>query len=249
MAMWYVRARNLANALCNNKNIFSKTNPNQHSSKKYKIANFYLCLSMSSSSKNILIALLIFIVSVLSIVLLSKTLFTKKDNSTVDSTIVIQKIQKVMKLVTVEGNYAELLRYNDFEYVDFPGFRKDAILKVKAKVSVGYNLENMKISTDEKMKIIKIQQMPKPEIVSIDTDISFENLSTGWFTSFSEAELTKLNNIAKQKIKEKALSTELIRQAEEQKNDVFDLLFYMAKQNGYTIQVEGVTLQALSQSN
>ncbi|HMX61103.1 MAG TPA: DUF4230 domain-containing protein, partial [Chitinophagales bacterium] len=181
--------------------------------------------------------------------LLSKTLFTKKDNSTVDSTIVIQKIQKVMKLVTVEGNYAELLRYNDFEYVDFPGFRKDAILKVKAKVSVGYNLENMKISTDEKKKIIKIQQMPKPEIISIDTDISFENLSTGWFTSFSEAELTKLNNIAKQKIKEKALSTELIRQAEEQKNDVFDLLFYMAKQNGYTIQVEGVTLQALSQSN
>lgn len=48
--------------------------------------------------------------------------------------------------------------------------------------------------------------------------------------------------MAKDNIRKKALSMELIRQAEEQKNDLFDLLFYMAKGNGYSIVVEGSSL-------
>ena len=204
---------------------------------------------MSSKVKNILIAVLILLVALLGIKLFVSDLFSKKDNSTVDSTIVVQHIQKVMKLVTVEGNYAELMRYNDFEYIDFPGFRKDAILKVDAKVSVGYNLEKLKITTNEKEKTIVIEQMPKPEIISIDTDIKFENLSSGLFTDFSEQELSKLNSLAKDKIRQKALSTELVKQAEEQKKDVMDLIFYMASQNGYKIIVEGTELKPLMINN
>ena len=200
---------------------------------------------MSSSAKNILIAILILIVAILSVKLIISDIFSKKDNSQVNSTIVVERIQKVMKLVTVEGNYSELMNYNDFDYIDFPGFRKDAIVKVNAKVSVGYNLEQMKISTNEKDKTIVIAQMPKPEIISIDTDIKFENLSTGLFTDFSEQELSKLNSLAKEKIRQKALSTELIKQAEEQKKDVLDLIFYMAKENGYKIVVEGNELKPI----
>lgn len=200
---------------------------------------------MSSNVKNILIAVLILIIALLGIKLFISDIFSKKDHSSVDSTVVVQRIQKVMKLVTVEGNYSELMNYKDFDYIDFPGFRKDAIVKVDAKVSVGYNLEKLKITTNEKEKTIVIQQMPKPEIISVDTDIKFENLSSGLFTNFSEQELSKLNALAKEKIKQKALSAELVKQAEEQKNDVFDLLFYMAKGNGYKIVVEGTELKPL----
>ncbi|HQG38353.1 MAG TPA: DUF4230 domain-containing protein [Chitinophagales bacterium] len=198
---------------------------------------------MKSSTKNILIAILLVIIGVLGTKLFIQNLFTKKDNSTVNSTIVVERIQKVMKLVTVEGNYSELMNYKDFDYVDFPGFRKDAIVKVNAKVSVGYNLNNMKINTDEKTKSIVISDFPQPEIISIDTDIKFENLSSGWFTSFSEAELSKLNQLAKDKIRQKALNAELIKQAEEQKQDVLDLIFYMAKDSGYKITINGILLQ------
>ncbi|HRH57028.1 MAG TPA: DUF4230 domain-containing protein [Chitinophagales bacterium] len=204
---------------------------------------------MSSKGKNILIAVLIILVSILSVKLFISNIFSKKDTSKVDSTIVVQRIQKVLKLVTVEGNFSELMNYKDFDYIDFPGFRKDALIRVNAKVSIGYNLENLKISSNEKDKTIVIQQMPAPEILSIDTDIKFENLSTGLFTNFSEAELSKLNSLGKEKIKEKALSTELIKQAEEQKKDMFDLIFYMAKQNGYKIIIEGNELKQLTVNN
>ena len=80
--------------------------------------------------KNVLIGILVFIVALLAFVILKNDLFSKKDNSKVDSTIVVQKIQKVLKLVTVEGNFSELMNYSDFDYVDLPGFRKDAIVQV-----------------------------------------------------------------------------------------------------------------------
>lgn len=200
---------------------------------------------MNISIKNTIIIILVLIIAVLSFKLFVKDLFTKKDNSSTDSTIVIEKIEKVMKLIAVEGNYSEIMKYNDFDYIDFPGFRKDAILRVNAKVSVGYNLENMQLTSNEKEKTITIQQMPQPEILSVDSDIKFENLSSGWFTDFSEAELTKLNSLAKEKIKQKALNPALIKQAEEQRKDLFDLLFYMAKQNGYTIIIEGNVLKPI----
>lgn len=197
---------------------------------------------MSSGLKNIIITILVVLIGILGFKLFISDLFKQKDNSTVDSTIVVQRIQKVMKLITVEGHYSELMKYKDFSYIDFPGFRKDALLKVDAKVSIGYNLDSMDITTDEKNKTIVIKHMPKPEILSVDTDIKFENLSSGVFTGFSEEELTKLNKMAKDNIRKKALSMELIRQAEEQKNELFDLLFYMAKGNGYSIIVEGNSL-------
>ncbi len=200
---------------------------------------------MSSRAKNIIIAVLVFTVALLGVKLFISDFFTKKDSSTVDSTIVVERIQKVLKLVTVEANFSELMKYNDFDYIDFPGFRKDAIVRVNAKVSVGYNLNNFKVSTNEKEKTITIQQMPKPEILSIDSDIKFENLSSGLFTNFSAQELSKLNALGKEKIKQKALNTEIIKQAEEQKADLFDLIFYMAKQNGYKILVEGKELQPI----
>lgn len=204
---------------------------------------------MSSNTKNILLVVLILVVGILSVKLIISDIFTKKDTSKVDSTIVVQRIQKVLKLVTVEGNFSELMSYKDFDYLDFPGFRKDALIRVNAKVSIGYNLENLKITSNEKDKTIVIQQMPAPEILSIDTDIKFENLSSGLFTNFSEAELSKLNSLGKEKIKEKALSTELIKQAEEQRKDMFDLIFYMAKQNGYKIIIEGNELKQLTVNN
>ena len=135
------------------------------------------------------------------------------------------------------------MNYKDFDYIDFPGFRKGAIVKVNAKVSVGYNLNNLKINTDEKTKTIVISDFPHPGIISIDSDIKFENLSSGWFTNFSEAELSKLNQLAKDKIRQKALNAELIKQAEEQKRDVLDLIFYMAKDSGYKIIINGIPLQ------
>lgn len=204
---------------------------------------------MNNRIKNTLFPVLVIICILLAVRLYFYSMRDKANQEKVNSTLVVERIQKVMKLVAVESNFSELMNYNDFQYVDFPGFRKDALVKVNAKVSIGYNLDSLKIKTNEKDKTIIIEHMPKPEVLSIDTDISFENLSEGWFNHFSKEELTKLNKLAKDKIKQHALAPELVKQAEEQKRELFDLLFYMAKENGYKIISEGKALTPIQNLN
>ena len=69
----------------------------------------FLCrfVCMSSKVKNILIAVLILMVALLGIKLFVSDLFSKKDNSTVDSTIVVQRIQKVM----IRSFFIQLIQY------------------------------------------------------------------------------------------------------------------------------------------
>lgn len=199
-------------------------------------------MAMNGKFKNVLIAVLVFIIAILSIELFITGVFKKNNHENTDSTIVVQRIKKVLKLVTVEGNFSEIMAYKDFDYVDFPGFRKDAIIKANAKVSIGYNLDSLKITTNEKDKTIIISHMPRPSIISIDSDIKFQNISEGLFNHFNEEELTRLNSMSKEKIRHEALSPEIIRQAEEQKNDLFELIYYLAKANGYKVIIEGQEL-------
>jgi hypothetical protein len=43
----------------------------------------------------------------------------------IDTTLFIDKIETVLKMVSVEGHYTEMLKYDNSTY-DFPGFRKKA---------------------------------------------------------------------------------------------------------------------------
>ncbi|MCB9033351.1 MAG: DUF4230 domain-containing protein [Chitinophagales bacterium] len=170
----------------------------------------------------------------------------KKEQSQIDSTIVVEKIEKVLKMVTIEGNFSELLTYSDYDYIDFPGFRKKAIIKVDAKVMVGYDLNNIKITTDEATKTITISNLPKAQILSVDHNLSYYDMDNGLFNSFDEKDLSALNAKAKALIVEKAKSSDLLQQADEQRRELFSLIYYLAKDTGYKVVVEGKPLQDLS---
>ena len=61
------------------------------------------------------------------------------------STVLLEKIKTVSKLVTVEGYFSEVWQTTKTKvYFGFPSESK-AIIKVKGKVSVGNNLEQMTI--------------------------------------------------------------------------------------------------------
>ena len=123
--------------------------------------------------------------------------FKKKSHETVSSTVILNEVEKVFKLVTVEGNFSELMNYDDYEYVDLPGFRKKAIIKVQGKVLVGYDLKNLQLSTNEENHTILLKELPEPQILSVESNLSYYDISEGIFNSFSKDELNKLNKKAK----------------------------------------------------
>lgn len=169
----------------------------------------------------------------------------QKQHITESKSALMERIEKVFKLVAVEGHISEIYSYKDYYYYDISPFRKKALIRVNAKVSVGYDFENIAFKIDEQNKTITIDSIPQAQILSIDHDLEYYDLDEGSFNNFSGEELTKLNDSAKKYALEKAKESDLFDRAEEQKVDVLKMVQYMASTQGYTLEIlseEGVLL-------
>jgi Protein of unknown function (DUF4230) len=157
---------------------------------------------------------------------------------TEDSKILLEKIQKVCKLVTVEGTFSDIYSYQDYQYYDVSPFRKKALIVVNAKVLVGLDLSKAKFKTDQATKTLTISQIPAAEIMSIDPDLRYYDITEGTFNQFSATELTTITRNAKKQIQEKAEKSELLKMANTQSNTLFDILEYTTKDMGWTLQYD-----------
>lgn len=166
------------------------------------------------------------------------------------STVLLEQVRKVCKLVTVEGTFTEL--YNDTNirkmtlYLPLPttwNFSKSALLEVKGKVLVGYDLENIKITADSTNRVIRISNLPQPEILSIDHDVRFTNMDESFFNGFTKEDYTRLAQNAKAMLREKAVEQKLLEEAAAQGNQLFDVMQFMVEGAGWKLEIEGATPQ------
>jgi hypothetical protein len=152
--------------------------------------------------------------------------------------VVMERVAKVFKMVAVEGYVSEIYDYKQYKYWDINFLRKKAMVRVKAKVSVGFDFEKAKFDVDEGKKEIIIQNFPEPEILSIDHDLDYYNLDEGFFNSFDEKELTELNAKAKKYAIEMIKNGELFKEAESQKSKIIDLLSALVAPSGWKVTVK-----------
>lgn len=172
-------------------------------------------------------------------ILLTRWYFVRSNRvETENSTVLLERIKQVAKLVTVEGYFSEIYDYKDYYGYDLGFFRKKALIRVKAKVSVGYDLEKMKITALPETRTIRITGIPPAEILSIEHDLDYYDLQEGLFNSFSTADYNKLNANAKEFIRLKALESELMEQAAEQRNVVFEAIRFMVQSMGWELEIE-----------
>lgn len=158
------------------------------------------------------------------------------------STVLLERIKAVAKLVTVEGYFSEIYDYQDYYGYDLSMLRKKALIKVKAKVLVGFNLEKMRITAEASSKTIVVTSVPGPEILSIEHDLQYYDLQEGLFNSFSEKDYNKLNTNAKEFIRRKALDSDLFSRAQKQRDDIFSMMRFMTESAGWKLKIEGMKL-------
>jgi hypothetical protein len=187
--------------------------------------------------------LLVALVVVFSVgFLLAKSWFQPKEKTVTqeEATILLEKIKTVSKLVTVEGYFSELYNYKDYWSYDWSIFRKKALLRVKARVSVGYDLGKMKINMLPDQKRIIITNIPKdPEIISIDHTIDYYDITEGSFNSFTEADYNKLNKNARNFIANRANDSDLLPRARAQGLQILDLIRFMGENAGWKVEMDG----------
>lgn len=200
---------------------------------------------IKSSIKFYLFALLVAVLASIGTYLyLKKTMFDviKSDNTSV----VLEKIQTVTKLIAVEGNFSQLYHHKSYyDYDFFNLFQKKIILRVNAKVSVGYDFKNINITIDSLAKTVTLNEWPKPEILSIDHDIDYFDIKEGVFASFKPEEYTEISRNAKKVIENKAYETSLFKKAEEQKDNYIKMLEMALMSGGWQFVINDRIIKGL----
>ncbi len=170
---------------------------------------------------------------------LSWRYFSSGPKSVEDSSVLLEKIQAVAKLSTVEGTFSEIYNYSEYQgYFTF-FWDKKILVRVRATVSAGYDLERLQMEADPVTKTIRISGLPKPEILSIDHTLDYYDISEGLFASFSPEDYTRINQRAKDLIRDNALKSKLLTEADEQGAKMLDLMRFMVEGAGWKLQIGG----------
>ena len=97
------------------------------------------------------------------------------------SVLLLDKIKKVCKFITVEGDFAEIYHYEDVKerFLKMISSKKKALVVINAKAYVGYDLSKISLKSDNVNKTILIEHFPQPEILSIETDLNYYDKTDG----------------------------------------------------------------------
>ena len=166
----------------------------------------------------------------------SKFGFPKPETSE-SSVVLLEKIRTVCKLVTAEGQFSEIYEYKESYPFDIPLFSKKALIRVKAKVSIGYDLSKIHMTTDDKDHTLVISNLPAAEIISVDHELDYYDLTEGFFNKFSTEDYNMLNSRAKEFIISQVQKSTLIHAADKKRDEMLEVIRYMVEQAGWKVMV------------
>jgi hypothetical protein len=178
---------------------------------------------------------------VVGIFLTKKYYGLTENKSTESSSVLLERIENVCKLVTVEGHFSEVYQHSDYWGYNVWPFNKKVLIIVKAKVSAGYDMTTMKIVMDSKTKTVVLQNVPtQAKILSIDHTLEYFDINEGTFNTFTAKDYSELNEKAKNFIKEKAEKGNLKQLAQAQGNKMLDMIRFMAESSGWAVKTESM---------
>lgn len=131
--------------------------------------------------------------------------FFVKNKTEEQSVVLLEKIRNVSKLITVESDFSEIMHYSDTKDIllNLLSSHKKAIVLANSKVMVGFDMKEMRINPNPKNKLLTITHFPEPQVLSIETDVEYYDVSNGLFNKFAAADLTQLNKKVRENIQSK----------------------------------------------
>lgn len=161
-----------------------------------------------------------------------------------DSVILLERIEKVFKVVMAEGYFSEIYNYQDQKKILYVlNDPKKAMVIAKAKVLVGFDFAKVRFrapTNGDKMLII--EAFPEPEVLSIDTDYRFYDIQAGYLNHFSGEDYTKILDEAKQAMNERAMQSDLPKIAN---NQIQYMMYQLASSMGWQLQLPEAEQRAL----
>jgi len=160
------------------------------------------------------------------------------------SVILVEKIKNVCKLVSVEGDFSEIYEYKNVEklFLNLIEAKKKAIVKVRAKALIGYDLKKIYIEPNNEEKIISIKNFPTAEVLSIEADMEYYDKTEHVFNRFNEEDLTIINKEAKQVIVDKIPESGLLESANKEALEAIGIIKSIVETVGWKLDIKALEL-------
>ena len=119
----------------------------------------------------------------------------KDKQAKTQSVVLLERIRKVCKLVTVEGDFSEVYHYEHIKEKWFKLIKgkKKALVLTEGRVLVGFDLTRIELEADTKSRTIFVKGFPQPEILSVDSEIKFYDKQEGWANPFTAQDLSLIH--------------------------------------------------------
>ncbi len=167
-----------------------------------------------------------------------------KDLTHAQSTILMEKIRKVWKLITVEGEFAEIYHYENTKerFMSMVSSKKRAILLINAKAYVGFDMSRIRMEAITEKKVIRLTDFPDPEVLSLETDLRYYDKKDGLFNKFDSSDLTEVNSEAKHHVLDKIPESGLLDTARSEALEAVLLVQNIVETIGWTLDYQDLIL-------
>lgn len=168
--------------------------------------------------------------------------FKKEDSGVLEynTNLIQQQILNVGKLVVTEGHFSEVVTYkNQQKYMmDMLSFEKKALVIVNAKVSISYDLHQLKYDIDEASKTITIKNIPKEEI-NISPDIKFYDVEQSQMNPFTGDDYNKINKSVRANLAKKIEKSTLKSNAQNRLISELSKILILTNTMGWKLKYDG----------
>jgi len=160
------------------------------------------------------------------------------------SNILLEKMRKVWKLITVEGEFAEIYHYENTKerFLSMISSKKKAVILINAKAHVGFDLSKIKMEAIIEKKVIKLTDFPDPEVLSLETDLKYYDKKDGLFNKFDSSDLTELNVKAKGFVLDKIPESGLLETAKSEALEAVLMIQNIVETIGWTLDYQDLLL-------
>ncbi|MGB5364545.1 MAG: DUF4230 domain-containing protein [Aureibaculum sp.] len=179
-----------------------------------------------------------------TIVLLYRNWFSKHKTEE-QSVVLLEKIRNVSKMITVEGDFSEIMHFEDVKdvFLTLVTSKKKAIVMANAKVLIGFDMKKIKLQSNNESKKLVLEFFPEPEVLSIETDIQYYDVKHGYFNKFSANDLSELNKKVKQNIEDKIPDSELLFSAKNKALETIRMIEQMVSTFGWHLDYKSIDIK------
>ena len=154
-----------------------------------------------------------------------------------ENTVLIQQqLKNVSKLVVTEGSFSDVFNYENSKEIlgDYFTAEKKALVVVNAKVSIAYNLKEIKYKLDETSKTVEILSIPEQEI-SINPDLEYYDVQSDFLNPFEADDYNTIKETVQASLLKKVENSNLTRNAQNRLLSELTKFYILTESLGWTL--------------